>query len=364
MRTLLRPVAVMASGLLATTLVATTLTSPAAAAPSDRSATWLGKQLTDGLVVGEYRDTWTDPENPVWVSYTDHGLTADVAIALDALGGHRRQVRRIGAALAPEVSAWTADGAYAGSVAKAAVTATVAGQDPTDVGGVDLVAQLEERTADAAPIAGRIEDQGDDYANTIGQAFAALGLAQAGSSEAAAARGFLLEQQCAEGFFRLNFSGKAAADQSCDGAAGAEPDTDVTALSVILLEALPTHGKKVNRALRDATAWLKAAQKRNGSLGGGVMTEASNANSTGLTAWALGETGSCARAERAATWVKKLQVRGKLRGTPLAGEKGAVAYDRGGYAAAEKHGIRRGARDQWRRATAQAAPGLRFVAGC
>ena len=51
----------------------------------------------------------------------------------------------------------------------------------TTVGGINLQSRLEDLTANAAPIAGRIADvstkdgtpDGQDYANTLGQAFAA-----------------------------------------------------------------------------------------------------------------------------------------------------------------------------------------------
>lgn len=361
-RTFLRPVAVVAAGLITTTM----LQAPASATAVDDGGTWLKKQLTDNLAVTEYRDTFTDPDNPVWVEYTDGGLTADVAIALDVIGGSARKVAAIGEALAPEVSTWTGNGDYANSVAKAAVTATVVGQDPTSYGGNDLVAQLEARTADSAPITGRIEDggTGGDYGSTIGQAYAALALEQAASPEADAALDFLLDQQCADGFFRLGFSAKDAADQSCDAAASPVPDTDATALAVILLEARDSADPEVDQAVSDAVGWLKATQKKNGAFGGGATTEAANTNSTGLAAWALGDHGACARAEKAADWVRSLQARGRLKGTELAGEKGAIAYDRLAWEAAQKKGITRAARDQWFRASAQAAPGLRFVQGC
>ena len=349
MRKLLRPAAVVAAAALAVT----TLAAPAQAAPADRAGTWLGKQLTDGVVHNDQFD------------FDDLGLTADVALGLDAIGGHRRKVRRISTAVAEQVDAYTAPAegeVYAGPVAKAAVLALVAGRDPRSFGGVDLVARLEDRTADSGRIAD--ESQHGDFANTIGQAFAARALTQVGSNEAAAARGFLLQQQCSEGYFRIAFSDKAAEDQSCDAAGGA-PNVDVTALAVIALEALPTKGRKVRRSVNEAAAWLKSVQKKNGSFEpGDSAEEGRNANSTGLAAWALGETGRCAVAAKAATWVKGLQVRGKLAGTPFAGDKGAIAYDKAAYAAAESAGITDATRDQWRRTTAQATPGLSYVAGC
>ncbi len=114
-------------------------------------------------------------------------------------------------------------------------------------------------------------------------------------------------------------------------------------------------------AVDNGTDWLVGAQKNNGSFGGGPSTEASNTNSTGLAAWALGDVGACRAAVKAAQWVRDLQVGGDVSGTPLAGEKGAIAYDRAAMQAAETEGITVETRDQWRRAGAQAAPGLVFT---
>lgn len=355
MRTLTRLAAVAAAGLLVLTLP-----GAASAAPDDRSAGWLSRQLTDGLVHNNQYD------------FDDYGLTADTALALTAIGGHREDVRAIRAALADHVDSWTtgvdfgSDDVYAGSVAKALVVAQVTGADPRDFGGVNLVRRLGDRVSDSAPTVGRIEDKSaTDYANTIGQAFAARGLTRAGSGKADEAVRFLLKQQCEQGFFRLLFAPKDAEKQGCDAGTPAEsaPDTDVTALVVLSLDALPKKArtKAVRTSIDAATAWLKRTQKNNGSLGGGPDTEASNTNSTGLAAWALGETGACKKARKAALWVRDLQVSGDVSGTPLAGEKGAIAYDRAAYRAAAQDGIGTEQEDQWRRATTQAAPGLRHL---
>jgi len=356
MRHLTRLAAVLAAGALIITIP-----GAASAAPDDRSAGWLSRQLTDGLVHNTQYD------------FDDYGLTADTAYALDAIGGHGGDLDDIGAALAAKVESWTtgvdfgSSDVYAGSVAKAVVVAQVTGASARDFGGVNLVQRLNDRVSESSPVVGRLEDRSStDYANTIGQAFAARGLARAGSGEADEAVRFLLKQQCQAGFFRLNFAAKDVPKQGCDAgnAADSSPDTDVTALAVLQLDALPKKAKTkaVRGAIVDATAWLKQAQKKNGSLGGGTATKASNANSTGLAAWALGETGSCGKASKAAQWVKALQVSGDVSGTPLAGEKGAIAYDRAAYAAAEQDGIDTASQDQWRRATTQAAPGLRYLA--
>jgi hypothetical protein len=354
LRHLVRPVAVLAAG----AIVATTLTAPAqAASPQGRSADWLQRQLTKGLIHNEQFD------------FDDYGLTADVGIALDSL--HRRKaVRKIGNALAPKVDSWTtgvdfgSNDIYAGSVAKAVVLAQVAGHKPRRFGGVNLVKRLNRRVSDTKPYVGRIQDRGqDDFANTIGQVFATAGLARARSGKAAEARRFLLRQQCAKGFFRLNFAPKDERKQGCDAGTRAEsaPDTDVTALAVLALNGLPKQDKQVRRAVTKAVRWLKRTQRNNGSFGGGPTTGKSNANSSGLAAWALGDHGACQPAAKAARWVKGLQVNGALSGTPLAGERGAIAYNRAALKAAEADGITTETRDQWRRATAQAAPALAFL---
>lgn len=354
----LRPVALLATGAVIATTLSTLGAAPAQAAPGDLGARWLERQLTDGLIYNEQ------------YAFNDYGLTADVAFALDAIGGQQATVRRIGKALAPHVDSWTtgvdfgSDDIYAGSVAKALVLAQTAERDPRRFGGVNLVKRLHARVSDTAPYVGRIEDKGEmDYANTIGQLFAAVGLAAAGSPKASPARKFLLKQQCSDGYFRLNFADKTSRRQGCDsgGSSLTAPDTDVTALAVLALNALPKQGKAVRGATAAAVGWLKATQKRNGSFGGGVATEGSNSNSTGLAAWALGDAGSCRAAAASARWVRGLQVSDDVAGTPLAGEKGAIAYNRAAMKAAESGGITVETRDQWRRASAQAAPGLIFT---
>ncbi len=356
MRMLLRTTTALVAG----ALVVSTATM-AHAAPDDRSGRWLAGQLTDGLI-----------HNDNYGGFDDYGLTADTAFALAAIGGNRSAVRDIRRALAPRVDSWTtgadfdSSDVYAGSTAKAVVLAQTTGADPRAFGGVNLVRRLNSRVSGAEPTVGRIEDRtaGDDYSNVIGQLFAAQGLANAKSAKSGKVVRFLLQQQCSQGYFRLNFAAKEAVDQSCDAgdpAGASSPDTDVTALAVLSLVELPRQSRAVRSAVKDATRWLKRHQKKNGSFGGGTATEASNANSTGLAGWALGEVGACRKAAESARWVKKLQVRGDVKGTPLAGEKGAIAYDRAAQRTAQSDGITSESRDQWRRATAQAAPVLGFL---
>ena len=138
----------------------------------------------------------------------------------------------------------------------------------------------------------------------------------------------------------------------------------MTSLAIITLQSLPTAERrtdKVRGAIRQAVVWLKGQQKKNGAFGGGTSTQGANTNSTGLASWALAESGKCGMAVEAATWVRKYQVTDEV-----AGERGGIAYDRAGFRAAKADGITTESRDQWRRATTQAAPALlnRSVKAC
>ncbi|WP_166140249.1 prenyltransferase/squalene oxidase repeat-containing protein [Nocardioides ochotonae] len=354
--------ALVAGGLSATSptpvLAAPTPTGTAASpsGPADAGARWLTGQLTRGLVEGEWG--------------ADHGLSIDVALALEAVGSDTG-VQQVADALAASLDAYVTGEAfgdtgssYAGATAKAAVLALAAERDPRAFGGRDLIAALEQVTTDSGPAAGRIVDRSTygDYANTLGQAYAVRALDAAGSSEAAAATSYLLDQQCAAGFFRLDLGAVEATEQTCDGAPDADPDTDVTALAVLSL--LPqADSDEVKPHLTAALDWLRSTQRRDGSFGGGVATEAANANSTGLAGWALGEAGRTQAAARAAVWVRGLQLAHAGTCTPYRrSDLGAIAYDAAGLDTVTASGVAE-LRDQVRRASAQALPVLRWAPG-
>jgi hypothetical protein len=358
--------ALLASGAL-TLAVAADGGSASAAGPGpspETSAAWLTKQLSHGVVHNDQYD------------FDDYGLTADTGFALAAIQGDSRTLRKITRALGHHVDSWTtgadfgSSDVYAGPTAKALVFAQTVGENARKFGGTNLVKQLRGLVSKSGPTAGRIQDRSasGDFANTIGQSFAALGLANAGDRMARPALMFLLDQQCSKGYFRLDFSDKTQADQSCDAAPSASkaPDTDATALTVLNLLSLAHPSPKARAALGKAVHWLRRVQKDDGSFGGGPSTEASNANSTGLAGWALASADYCPNATRAARWVAKLTVSGDVSGTPLAGEQGAIAYDKAALQTARSSGITDTTRDQFRRATAQAAPVLFYQAkiGC
>lgn len=341
-------------------------TAPAQAAPEKdnarvRTATqWMVGQLTDGLIRSQYGP--------------DHGLSADVALALDALGKRASVVEQIADAVAPVVGSWYQyeETIYTGSIAKAMVLAQTAGRDVNSYGGQDLESLLEQYTADAEPIAGRIENQNEldwstedpadttDTANVIGQSFAARALRKSGSVEAPEALEFLLEQQCSEGFFRfLPTADKADPDQTCNGDDSSVGHVEGTAATVINLLAIKDQ-PGVASAVEKAVSWLKSVQAADGSF---TSSEgAANSNSTGLAGWALGAAGAEDAAERAAQWLLARQaVSLSCLTSPLETDEGAVAVDSNSYSFGVKDGITAADRYVWQRATAQALPALDYL---
>lgn len=327
--------------------------SPTPPASALAAAGWLETQLgADGLVHNDQYDI------------DDHGLSLDVLFALDDLGTGDDSVAAILAALANDPAAYTdAFGTEsAGSTGKLVTAVQAAGADHevTDFGGVDLVAKLEGLVRPGmGPQAGRGVDRGGaDYSNTIGQSWVVRGLAGVDSELTEPAVRFLLEQQCAAGFFRDTMGRSAPGDFSCDGAPAARQvgSVDATAFAVAALEQVEAAGADVGAALESAGDWLEGQQAADGSFAANGVP---NANSTAVAATALAWLSRDEAAARAAAWLVPLQVTEEsAQGSPLETETGAVAYDAAALAKAQKAGITVRQRDQWRRATAQAAPGL------
>jgi hypothetical protein len=352
-------VALSVTAVLAAPMLAAPASAQAPAAASSATS-WLATQLTNGVV---HNDQW---------DFDDYGLTADIALSMDQVGGDAAMVRQIRRSMASHVGAYTTGGdpattteRYSGAVAKSLVLAQVTGADPRNYGGLDLVAQAEGLVTAGGPSAGRLADVSEygDYANTFGQALAARGLANAGSPKAGEVTDFLLLQQCSSGYFRTFFTtDPQAAEQGCvEGDAESSADTDATATALIHLSAIRQPSDSVRGAIARGATWLATNQAADGSFGGGVSTPEVNANSTGLAAGALGVAGQCRAAGRAAEWVGGLQVTASSP-APLRGEEGAIAYDRAAFDAGAAGGIA-ASRDQWRRTTAQAAGGLAYRLG-
>ena len=355
-----RAAALVVAPALATLALVAVPSQATAAEPSSSgsAATWLNAQLTSGIV---YNDEF---------KFDDLGLSADVALGLNGLGGHDATVSAIAAAIEPRAhDEWytsTYEGVttlYAGSLAKAAVLAQAAKSDATDFGGHNLITDLAATVSATGATAGRVQDDNNDFGdtNTFGQAYAAQALDAAGNAATTPVTTFLLKQQCAPGWFRLDFAKRDAADQTCAGDATSVPDTDATAIAVVAL-ASQADDAAVASKLALAKSWLQSAQKTDGSFGGGPTTEGPNANSTGLAGTALAALGDTAGAKKAALWVRAHQaVNAGTCGSYAAADAGSIAYDDAALTALATTPIAAGTRDKARRATAQALPVLKWA---
>ncbi len=323
-------------------------TAQAANAYAQDTGGWLGRQLTGGLVHnGQY-------------DFDDYGLSVDIFFALKALGRDGTAASVLDAVDdAPGAYIGTGAESYAGATGKLASAVELQGRDPRAFGGVDLVKRLEQRIHTAADAQrGRAVDRSayGDYSNAIGQSFAVRALAGARSPLADEATRFLLAQQCPAGFFRQGFT-STDGSYTCAGGTAQQsaPSVDATAFAVEALTVAKAAGLPgLDRALRSAARWLLSEQRPNGSF---VGNGTANTNTTGLAATALALTGRPTAAERSAAWVARRSVTPAVAAASsrLRAEVGAIAYDDAALAAGRLDGIPEDQRDQWRRATAQAA---------
>ena len=335
----------------------------------DQGATWLAGQVSGGLVPGQFGGP-------------DVGLSIDTALTLRTAGGHDATVTAIADAIEAQGGSYlntdyTFNGHhYTGQVANATAKTMALFQTltpaRTTVQGTDVQSRLESLVASAAPVTGRIGDtsfedgvaDGQDYANSIGQSFAAFALTKAGSAKATDVVAYLLKQQCANGGFRLAFTpSRTATAQSCTDNPSPTPDSDVDTTALVLqqLNQIPATGA-VTTAKTAARGYLLAAQKSDGSWGGGAGTEASNSNSTGLATVALGATTPTSPAvEKAAHWLRARQATYYDVCDRLLRSRGAVALNSDALTTGRRAGIATDNQDQWRRASAQAIPALAYL---
>lgn len=328
-------------------------------ARAEAAADWLGGQLRNGLAISEFRDGNGDLQ-----SFTDYGLTLDIYFALRDIGVQPRRRQHILDSIEPHTGAYVGTGAtrFAGPLGKLLTAVQRERIDPATYSGGFLLRKLERRVHTANDTEkGRAKDAGSgDFSNAIGQSFVVRALAMAGSDLADEATRFLLRQQCSRGYFRVFLE---SADHSCDGGTRAEsaPSVDATAFAVQALRVADRRGvdvpkRRLRTAVAEAEDWLARRQRPSGAFREDGIA---NANSTGLAAAVLADLGRAGRADRAAEWLKGRQVtRALARDGALGGERGAVAFDKAAFRKAVANGIGRAVRFEWRRATAQAAPGL------
>jgi hypothetical protein len=283
--------------LIAPALLAPTAASAQTADPSDQqvaeAAEWLAGQLSEeGTLTGSF----PDGEGGT-IEYTDWGRSLDSALALLAAGGHDDTLGRTLASVEePDaVAEYTQgapgdadDAAYVGATAKLATVVELTGGDATDVGGVDLLAQLRG----LAQPSGRYADSSDwgDYANLLGHSFALLAFDAAGQAQPAGTVAGLLAAQCLDGGFPVTY-------EPTDAAAGCSSGPDSTGL---VLQALAAVGEGDSVAAQEAVDWLLAQQQSDGSFPGEAAV-----NSTGYALLGLNAVGEPNAA--AAAWLSDQQ---------------------------------------------------------
>ncbi len=313
------------------------------------AAGWQGRQLdSDGAIPSGFGN------------YKDWGLTVDTALALAADGRHPKKLATVTSAVKKHYYADYAT--YQGTVSANAMSKTLVlakslHRNARDFGGHDLRRIVLNRMAGsgAGVEQGRLRDKTTtdlptDYSNTFGQAYGVIGLARSGGVPMKAVS-YLLRQRCSDGYFRIY----PVVGETCDQS-GSAADVDATALAVQALVTARDHGVSLPAGvLSGSVGWLVTVQKSNGSFGGGVGTEASNTNSTGLAAQALAATKRWTPASLARAWVRKLQITTYRAGKgPAAKDVGAIAYDKAALKDALANGLTSTSRGQFQRATPQA----------
>ncbi|WP_414938448.1 hypothetical protein [Amycolatopsis sp. cmx-11-51] len=369
-------------------VVAALLTGTATAA-SDRDAAqansrWLATKLKpDGTL-----------ENPSGGELPDHGLMLDVLFAMYASGEGAR-AEPIVQFLDEQGHAtdyFTWDGLVpgagydkvivGGAAAKTLVAAEVAGRDPRNFDGYDMVAETKAAIMRKGPDIGRVSDYSKDpaladslsnNANMFGQALGVIGLAAVGENDQLAI-GKLVTQQCSEGYFRVFFGYIKTTEtgdhvtptgykvSTCDEGKPFDlspSDGDATGLALsAMLAARKAGAAGLDGPIAKTVSWLVANQTPGGGWGGGVGTEAPNTNSTGLILQALADVGGAdAAVDKGVRFLKSAQANAAAdSGNRLAGDLGAIAYNPDSYVAARANGI--GGLDTWIRSGAQASLGL------
>jgi hypothetical protein len=262
--------------------------------------------------------------------YPDYGLTIDGVLGLDAAQTGQTEAKAAASYVTKNAATYNTGGdpaeLYAGSTAKLLVLAQAQGL-PTD-GYLAQLKSLEQPS-------GQFKDKSQygDYSNAIGQSLAIVGLTRAGKPDATAVD-FLIKQQCADGGFRMSFTGK------CTG------DTDATSLAVQALSAAGGHDAAVTKAVD----FIVGKQQSNGGVVEPAAQATPNANSTGLAAVAFTLAGKTAQATKAKSFVQGLQFG---CATPSA-LRGGIAYDQKTFDKLTAQGSKATASDKENRSTTQA----------
>lgn len=314
------------AAVLATILVAGLAGGPVATASPARFATAASATEAVAAAVDYVAGQLVDGDHVEADGFVQHGQTLDVAFGLSAAGDADETLDAVTAYMTTDeaVGAYTQgvpndmdDAAYVGGTGKLGLAATLWGMDPTDLAGRDLVAQLQSLEQDS----GRFSDRSEfgDFSTVLSQSFAVLFLTAAeGVEPSAESEQFLVEAQCDDGGFPVDFAATAA---DC----AASPDATGLALQALLAvdarddsaELSPEHLD----AARAALAWLEDTRDADGSW---QAFDAPNVNATAYAA--MGQLAAGAAADPSIAWLAGLQLPdGGLPLTPDAAESDLFA---------------------------------------
>lgn len=277
-----------AAGLAVLVLVA----APAEAGPPDDAAEYLVSQLVDG-------------DHVEMGGFVQYGPTIDVGLGLLAADSQPDSLAAVTAFMSTTDAVFNyvhgggfdaPDAAYAGASAKLGFLAAITGGDPRDVGGEDLVDTLLSLEGND----GRFSDRSDfgDFSNVIGQSLAILSLTAAeGVEPSEAAVSFLVNAQCDDGGYTLDFAGGA-----CTGT------PDATGIAVQALNANDpdesgTLTPEREAALVAAARWLEHERQTDGSY---LLDDVPNVNTTGYGA--LGVLAAGLDATPSVDWLTSVQL--------------------------------------------------------
>lgn len=253
--------------------------APAAAAPpadaaaaAERAAGWLAGRLDARGVPHDHRGV------------VDVAATAELALALAGAGVEGAAFDDAVAAVRSRAARHLGDGRAddGGEIGRLLLLAAVAGGDPRDFGGVDLIARLDRELREDGPEAGLYSDQAPDPgAQTSRQSLAILGLVAAGEQPPPQAVEWLLDQQCGNGGFAPYRPPRDRTTDDC-GAQGLTPTTSATGHALQALAAARSAGGPLAAGLD----YLEARQTPDGGFApaaGGVA----DPGITGLAVQAL-----------------------------------------------------------------------------
>lgn len=331
----------LAVGAGATLTLATASPAPAATtATANKAIDWLEGQMTAN---GHHLNSGFVDDQDQFQQFPDTGLTIDALLAVKGAG-------RSNDTEAKATTAWVIDNAsdyvsgantgdaadsrYAGALGKLLLFVKATGQSGSTFDGINVESDLRGLMDST----GRFPDRSDfgDFSNGVGHAFDVLGLARTESGVPAKAVEFLLLQQCPNGGFRVELATTQCADN-------AKANLDATSFAVMALSEVNTSAT-IDTAFDKGVAYVAGLQKANSSF-------ADNANSTGLAATTLRAAGDAPRANRAASFVKTLQL-------TSGANAGAILVDEDSYDAAVADGLDTQGKTLAARATAQAVLAL------